>query len=159
MFINKKEFRKYTILPDYLKDYSRLLDSMKEAEVKEKFKEFLEGIDQAVLQWKFEQLCELDERQFYTYEMLDAETTNKIEAFILENIDYECYEIVDTVIVIVLRLGMKNLFDKIYLNLKNIKSDSIKTLIIETRQEYYSTLEDPYIGYKKSNRNLKNEKN
>ena len=122
---------------------------MEKVEVKEKIDEFLVDIDQAVLQWKFEQLCELADRQFNTYEKLDDETINRIETFILKNIDYESFEIVDIVVTIVVRLGMKNLFDKIYLNLKNIKNESVKSLIMEIKQESYSELADPYNGYKK----------
>ena len=148
MFIRKKDFKEYTKLPNYLKDYSKLPDSMEKVEVKEKIDEFLVGIDQSLLQWKFDQLFELADRQFYTYEKLDDETITRIETFILENIDYECYEVVDTVLVIILRLGMKDLFDKIYLNLPNITNQSVKDVIIETKREY-SNIDDPYIGYRK----------
>lgn len=149
MFISKKKFEEYTLLPGYLKDYSNLPDSMKKSEVKEKIDEFLVGIDQSLLQWKFDQLYELADRQFYTYEKLDDETITRIETFILENVDYECYEVVDTVLAIIVRLGMKDLFNKIYLNLPNITNQSVKDVIIETKQGEFSKLDDPYSGYRK----------
>lgn len=149
MFISKKEFSKSTILPDYLKDYSMLPDSMTKSEVKNEFEEFFNSIDKSVLLWKFDQLYELANRQFYSWEKIDSKTACKVENFILQNIDYECYDIMESACSIICYLGLKNLFDTIYSNLANIKNELVKKLLIETKQEEYNDLENPYSRYTK----------
>ena len=149
MFINKKEFEKYTLLPDFMKDYSKLPDRMKPIEVENKFTEFFNDIDKSTRLWKFHQLSELADRQFYTYETMTPEILKDTKRFIINNIDCESIEIMDYVIYIILHLGLDDLFDQIYSNIDTIKNEEVKNLLIETKKEYEETISDPYSSYKR----------
>jgi len=149
MFINKKEFEKYTLLPDFMKDYSKLPDRMKPIEVENKFTEFFNDIDKSTRLWKFHQLSELADRQFYTYETMTPEILKDAKRFIINNIDCESIEIMDYAIYIILHLGLDDLFDQIYSNIDTIKNEEVKNLLIETKKEYKETISDPYSSYKR----------
>ena len=149
MFINKKEFEKYTLLPDFMKDYSKLPDRMKPIEVENKFTEFFNDIDKSTRLWKFHQLSELADRQFYTYETMTPEILKDAKRFIINNIDCESIEIMDYAIYIILHLGLDDLFDQIYSNIDTIKNEEVKNLLIEIKKEYEETISDPYSSYKR----------
>jgi len=149
MFINKKEFEKYTLLPDFMKDYSKLPDRMKPIEVENKFTEFFNDIDKSTRLWKFHQLSELADRQFYTYETMTPEILKDAKRFIINNIDCESIEIMDYAIYIILHLGLDDLFDQIYSNIDTIKNEEVKNLLIETKKDYKETISDPYSSYKR----------
>ena len=149
MFINKKEFEKYTLLPDFMKDYSKLPDRMKPIEVENKFTEFFNDIDKSTRLWKFHQLSELADRQFYTYETMTPEILKDAKRFIINNIDCESIEIMDYAIYIISHLGLDDLFDQIYSNIDTIKNEEVKNLLIEIKKEYEETISDPYSSYKR----------
>lgn len=89
---------------------------------------------------------ELAERQRHTYEIITDGLKVKIEDFIVSIINYESYEIMDLVLVIIPKLALLNTFSKIVQNIDIIRDSEVIELIREAEKEYEKTVENPYSG-------------
>lgn len=135
-----------------------LPDSMPVKEVESYFNKFLDfvekyddfkNLDEIKTIEILEALDQLAERQGYTYELLDKKLMQRVENLIFKawNIDNE--EIVDIISVIVIKLGLKNVFNFMKNALKNELPQNIRIIIQETIDEAEEHIEDPYHSLKK----------
>lgn len=127
--------------------YCTLPDYISAIELEKYFNEFIEvytKTDEIIN--SLEELDELAERQWHTYEIISDDLKSKIENFIISIINYESYEIMDLILVIIPKLGLKNIFNKIVLNIDSIRNTEVINLIREAKKEYGRTVANPYSG-------------
>lgn len=92
--------------------------------------------------YAFEQLLEIAERDML--ELLEEVLINKISDFILSNIDYEDFDIMDTITSIVPTIGLENAWEIILSKKATIKNVKVVKLIEECNAEYGETVGDPH---------------
>lgn len=131
-------------------DYSKLPDGINYDEWRRCLIEFLFDYENNITEenkmYALEQLEEIAWRE--TYEVLDDEVKKAISSFLLSNIDYEDFEIMDTVTGIILSLGLKSVWDEILLKKDSISNNKVVELIEECDEKYGAHVEDPYWDYK-----------
>ena len=127
--------------------FSTLPDYMSTIELEKYFNEFIEvytTTDEIIN--SLEELDELAERQWHTYEIISDGLKAKIENFTVSIINYESYEIMDLVLVVIPKLGLQNTFSKIVQNIDSIRDSEVIELIREAEKEYGKTVSNPYSG-------------
>jgi hypothetical protein len=141
-----------------LKFIWELPDSMSVKEVESYFNKFLDfaekyddfkNLDEIKIIEILEALDQLAERQGYTYELLDKKLMQRVENLIFKIWKIENEEIVDIISVIVIKLGLKNVFNYMKNVLKDELPQNIKIIIQETIDEAGEHIEDPYHSLKK----------
>lgn len=130
--------------------FSTLPDSLECDKLKGYFIEFLvcycnrtDGLD---IYYILNELLELADRQWHTYELLNQEIKQQLERYLQSIINFEDEEIMDYILCIIPRLGMGNLFDYILKNRTNIHNENVKINIREAESEYGCNVDDPYAG-------------
>lgn len=87
---------------------------MKCEELKNKFFEFLicysNDTTEHNVNYALDELFELADRQWNTYELIDSEVKCQVEKYIMSIIDFENEEAMEPILCIIPRLGLKNLF-------------------------------------------------
>ena len=103
--------------------FSNLPDYMTIDELKTNFEEFLKYYDNYYynIEEGLEDLYELADRQWHTYELLSDSLKEKIEEYLYKIIDLDSYPIMDWILVIIPRLGLENVFFTILKRKKYIK--------------------------------------
>lgn len=129
-------------------EFYKLSDYIKSNMLKEKFIEFLvcygNDTTKENINYVLDELLELSDRQWNTYENLDNEVKCQIEKFLVSIIDFENESIMDTILCIIPRLGLENLFLYV-LNKKDvIVNKNVVKNIIESETEYGETVSNPY---------------
>lgn len=130
-------------------DYTNLPEGMYYDEWRRCFIEFLFDYKNITDENKlsaFEQLYEIAQRE--VYEMLDEPVINAISDFILCNIDYEDFDIMDTITSIIPILGLKKVWDTIISRKNSIKEARVVKLIEECDEEYGEHVKDPFWDFK-----------
>lgn len=126
--------------PDYVK--SDLL--------KENFIDFLvcysNNTTQENVEFVLNELTELSDRQWNTFENLDNEIKSQIEKFLALLINFESEDIMDAVLYIIPRLGLENLFLYVLSRKDVIANRNVVRSIIEAESEYGETVSNPYSG-------------
>lgn len=93
-----------------------------------------------------EELLELADRQWHTYELLDNDVKNQLEKYIINILDFENEEIMDYIMCIIPRIGLKKVYDYI-VNIKDsITNCNVKKILEESISEYGDSVSDPYSG-------------
>ena len=95
--------------------------------------------------YMLEQLEDLAIRE--TYEIVDAEIEKALSNFLLKHIDFENFEIMDSITLIVINIGLKSLWDEILLKKDSIANGEVVKLIEECDEKYGAHIEDPYWSY------------
>ena len=134
-----------------MKDFSKLPDSMEPDELECCFFEFFKDANDlcdSKLLFVFKQLYELSFRQLYTYELLRKSIRERVSAFILNNLDYESFEIMDYVMHIIPLLGLDDVFNKIISDKHTIANFEVKNLIEKCKNDYGDNVSDPLFGFK-----------
>ncbi len=126
-------------------DFRSLPESMEAEELAAYFNKFLSecGKNDYSL-YALKQLYELAYRQWDTYEALNPEIGEKIEAYLMSAMNLKSYEITDVIISIVENLSLKNVFLYLLDCRSSIGSASIRHLIDEAEESYADTIDDPY---------------
>ncbi|MCI6693794.1 MAG: hypothetical protein MR510_15215 [Clostridium sp.] len=129
--------------------FSNLPDYMTIDELKTNFEEFLKYYDNYYynIEEGLEDLYELADRQWHTYELLSDSLKEKIEEYLYKIIDLDSYPIMDWILVIIPRLGLENVFFTILKRKKYIKNIEVLKLIEEAEEEYGDTVSNPYSGF------------
>ena len=100
-----------------------------------------------------EELEELAEAQWLTYNTISEDLKNKLESYLFKIIDSEPYRIMnsietmDLIFVIIGRLGLENIYLWIMENKKYIKNIEVIKDIEEIEEEYGESYTDPYAHY------------
>lgn len=125
-------------LPDYLSD----------EELEQLFFEFI-SIYQGTrdnVEYALDVLFELADRQWHTYTTIRPEVKTNIEIYLFSVINLESETIMDSILTIIPRLGLKKVFEYI-LNVKdNISNVKIINEIEGANHEYGEHVDNPYFG-------------
>lgn len=130
--------------------YYNLPDDMEVEEVKKYFNEFIDlyGNSRANIEYALDELIEISDRQWNTYEIIDDTTKNNIERYLFNIICLESETIMERILVIIPRLGLKEVFDYIVKEKDKILNKNVLNNIEESISEYGQHVEDPYWGMK-----------
>lgn len=127
--------------------FSTLPDYMNPTELDTYFNEFIKIYTKSdEILYSLEELNELAGRQWHTYEILSDTIKEQIENYIFSIINYDSYEIMDLILVIIPKLGLKNLYRSIIEKQSNIYNVEVIKLIDEAKNEYGETVANPYSG-------------
>lgn len=131
-------------------EFYKLPDYVKNDMLKEKFIEFLvyygNNTTRENIDYVLNELSELSDRQWNTYEYLDNEIKTQIEKFLSLIIDLENEDIMDAILYIIPRLGLENLFSYVLSKKDLIANKNVVQNIIEAESEYGETVSNPYSG-------------
>lgn len=133
----------------FMQDISKMDDDLSVDEIRKLIDEFIKCYmnvaDRNSLLFAFEQLCELADRQSNTYTILDKNHQNKITDFIQNHVsDFDDYDVMDSILYIVVNMGLKNAFQYILGNRNKIKNDDVQKMIDECIMECGDTIDNPY---------------
>jgi len=134
----KMEFSKFEGLPDYL---SVEILEMYFNQVIDYYYENIESVNLIDL---LEGLFHLAERQWHTYHLLNEEIKERIESIIVEIIDPNSFEILDSVTSIIALLGLTKSFQALKKLDKRNLIFPVRELIEETIKELDGHVENPY---------------
>lgn len=133
-----------------MSEFYKLPDYVKSDMLKEKFIEFLvyygNNTTRENIDYVLNELSELSDRQWNTYEYLDNEIKTQIEKFLILIIDLENEDIMDAILYIIPRLGLENLFSYVLSKKDLIANKNVVQNIIEAESEYGETVSNPYSG-------------
>lgn len=131
-------------------EFFKLPDSMSCEELQREFVKFLDyysnNTNSENMDYVLDELFELSDRQWHTYELLNDGLKMQIEEFLKGIIDFENEEAMDSILCIIPRLGLKELFDYILQEKDTIKNESVIKNIMESEIEYGKTVDNPYSG-------------
>ncbi len=130
--------------------YCELPDYVENSELKQHFIDYLiyysNNTDKENIYYSLNELLELSDRQWHTYELIDEEVKEQLEKYLTSLINFEDEEIMDYILNIIPRIGLDKLFDYIIKNRNNIKNQNIKLNIDESIAEYGNSVNNPYSG-------------
>ena len=101
-------------------------------------------------------IYELAERYWHTYELIDNELKDKISDFIIKRIDQNSVENIDIILSIIPLLGLRKVLNEIIDNKDKIQKEEIFVLLYEVYNECGDTVDEPYSGMKKFNKKNSN---
>jgi hypothetical protein len=95
----------------------------------------------------FDALFELSDKQWHTYEPLDPEIRNKLEIWIIKNMDISSVPKANTILGIAGMLGLKRVYAHlIEIAQANTFSDDVKAALAEGIDELKNNIDDPWSG-------------
>ena len=128
--------------------FHELPDSIDSDEIKNYFIQYLiyycNNTDITNIYYALNELLELADRQWHTYQILDSAIVYQLEKYLESIIDFDDEEIMDYILSIIPRIGMKSLFDYILENKGCIHKKSILDNVNESEIEYGCTVDNPY---------------
>ncbi len=89
-------------------------------------------------------LYELAYRQWDTYEPLKDDLSKKTADYLISAIQFNSYDIMDTILSIVENLSLKSVFEYIIHHKENIHNPSVRFLVDEAESDYADTIDDPF---------------
>ena len=130
--------------------FYKLPDSIEYDKMKEYFREYLSyycnNTNSANVKYALSELCELADRQWHTYKVLEDSIREMIEKYLKTVIDFEDEEIMDFILCIIPRIGLSNLFSYILHNKGVIHNNVVLLNIEESEKEYGDSVNNPYSG-------------
>lgn len=130
-------------------DYKYLPDYMKPEELELMFHDILiDNSESSNQNQVLEDICELSERYWHTYCIMNADLKNAISKYIIKRIDYNSFDNIDIILSIIPLLGLKQVLDEILLHKNEIYNNKIINIVEEAYKEYGKTVDDPYFGMK-----------
>ena len=130
--------------------FSSLPDYMDYRELKKYFIEYLviyaNNTDEKNKYYALDELYELSDRQWHTYEIIDEDIKKQLEKYLISVIDLEDEKIMDIILCIIPRVGLDGVFDYILKNKDNIRNLDVKKNIEESFAEYGLSVNNPYSG-------------
>lgn len=128
-------------------EFSKLPDCMSVKDLEEYFDKFIKiykGENDVIS--SLDALDELADRQWNTYELLSGHIKEQICEYLKDVIDYQCYEVMDWILIIIIKLGLTNVYNLILKEYNNEASRDVKNVIEEVKLEYGYRISDPYYG-------------
>ena len=127
-------------------NYYDLPDYMEVEDIKKYFTEFIDtyGNSRTNVEYALDELIELSDRQWNTYEIIDETTKNNIVRYLFNIISLESETIMDRILLIIPRLGLKIIFDYIVKEKSKILNKNVIKEIEESVIEYGQHVENPY---------------
>lgn len=127
-------------------NYYDLPDYMEVEDIKKYFTEFIDtyGNSRTNVEYALDELIELSDRQWNTYEIIDETTKNNIVKYLFNIISLESETIMDRILLIMPRLGLKIIFDYIVKEKSKILNKNVIKEIEESVIEYGQHVENPY---------------
>ncbi|SHM87920.1 hypothetical protein SAMN02746066_03714 [Anaerosporobacter mobilis DSM 15930] len=127
-------------------NYYDLPDYMEVEDIKKYFTEFIDtyGNSRTNVEYALDELIELSDRQWNTYEIIDETTKNNIVKYLFNIISLESETIMDRILLIIPRLGLKIIFDYIVKEKSKILNKNVIKEIEESVIEYGQHVENPY---------------
>lgn len=129
-------------------EFYKLPDYIERDMLKEKFIEFLvcysNNTTKENINYALDELLELADRQWNTYEVLDNEIKCQIEKYIISIIDLENESIMDSILCIIPRIGLENLFLYVLSKKDIIANKNVVQNINESEAEYGKNVSNPY---------------
>lgn len=130
--------------------FSKLPDSIESEKLKQYFQEYLcmytNNQDSKLIIKSLDDLMELSDRQWNTYEMLDTDLKEQIEKYLKNCLDLNSEDEMDYALSIIPRLGLGNLFSYILESKNKIQNEAVLKYIQESEEEYGETVNNPYSG-------------
>ena len=130
--------------------YSNLPDYMDYNELKQCFIEYLiiyaNNTDKSNVYYALDELFELSDRQWHTYELLDCEIKKQLYKYLKSVIDFEDEKIMHYILCIIPYIGLGDLFSYIIDNKDCIKNINVLKDIFLSEKEYGDTVNNPYSG-------------
>lgn len=127
-------------LPDYM-DYG---------ELRQCFIEYLviyaNNTNKDNIYYALDELLELADRQWHTYEFIDKDVKEQLEKYLISIIEFDDEEIMDSMLCIIPRIGLENVFNYILKFKSSIINKKIKSRIEDSINEYGETVDNPYSG-------------
>ncbi|MDD3470776.1 MAG: hypothetical protein PHE53_12480 [Thermoguttaceae bacterium] len=127
-------------------DYFLLPDGMEVDEVAHYFDEFLSlyHSDEEDKHHCVEELLQLAERQWHTYEVIRPSLKERVEKFLIDLIDYEDPYVVGYAMSIIGTLGLDHAFEEIVRQKPFLKNQGAIDKIDKAIKEFGATVSDPY---------------
>lgn len=127
-------------------NYYDLPDYMEVEDIKKYFTEFIDtyGNSRTNVEYALDELIELSDRQWNTYEIIDETTKNNIVKYLFNIISLESETIMDRILLFIPRLGLKIIFDYIVKEKSKILNKNVIKEIEESVIEYGQHVENPY---------------
>ena len=129
-------------------EFYKLPDYIERDMLKEKFIEFLvcysNNTTKENINYALDELLELADRQWNTYEVLDNEIKCQIEKYIISIIDLENESIMDSILCIIPRIGLENLFLYVLSKKDIMANKNVVQNINESEAEYGKNVSNPY---------------
>ncbi len=126
-------------------NYFKLPDYMEVDEVAHYFDEFFDLYEHDHEgTYYLDELCQLADRQWHTYEIIDDKRKERIEQFLLDTIDYTSLQKVEATFPIVLMLGLQKVYNVILDQRKNIVNPEILKEINSCVNLCGLDISDPY---------------
>lgn len=131
-------------------EFFKLPDFMNCKELQKEFVNFLDyysnNTNSENIDYVLDELFELSDRQWHTCELLNDDLKIQIQEFLKDIIDFENEEAMESILCIIPRLGLKELFDYILEAKDTIKNKNVIKNIMESEIEYGKTVDNPYSG-------------
>ena len=129
-------------------EFYKLPDYMESDKLREKFIEYLtcynNNTTKEDIGYVLDELLELSDRQWHTYENLDDEVKCQIEKFLISIIDLEDENVMESILCIIPRLGLETLFLYVLSKKDMIANKNVIQNIMESEREYGETVNNPY---------------
>lgn len=130
--------------------FHELPDSIEYIKLKKYFEEYIlvysNNTSTENIKYALSELLELADRQWNTYELLEAGIKNDLEIYLKSVISFEDEEIMDYILCIIPRIGLSNIFNYILQNKDFIHNPKVVNNILESENEYGTNIDNPYSG-------------
>ncbi len=127
-------------------EYFKLPDVLSVSQLRGYFEEYFrvygEGCEDTV--YALDELLELADRRWHTYEQPDIDINERITDYLRSVIDFENEDIMGSVLCIIPRIGLGELFDFILRRCPDIRNVKVAEMIRRCEREYGKTVSDPY---------------
>ncbi|MEE3472736.1 MAG: hypothetical protein VZR24_18995 [Butyrivibrio hungatei] len=131
-------------------DFSALPDYMNNEELKKYFFKYLENYSQGT-GWAdrdkaLKDLLALADRQWHTYELIDAGIKESLTKFLMTLIDLNDKDSMDAILTACCYLGLEDVYNFIVGNKTKITEPQALAVVLDTEKEIGDTISDPYSG-------------
>ena len=131
-------------------DFSTLPDCMDKDDLQKYFLEYLEyyaqGTGWADRDKALKDLLALADRQWHTYELIDAGIKESLTKFLMTLIDLNDKDSMDAILTACCYLGLEDVYNFIVGNKTKITEPQALAVVLDTEKEIGDTISDPYSG-------------
>ena len=131
-------------------DFSALPDYMNNEDLQKYFFEYLENYAQgtgwADREKALKDLLVLADRQWHTYELIDAGIKESLSKFLMTLIDLNDKGSLDAILTATCYLGLEDVYNYIVGSKGKITDPQVLAVVLDTEKEIGDTISDPYSG-------------
>ena len=131
-------------------DYSALPDYMNKEDLQKYFLEYLDnyaaGTGWADRNKALKDLLELSDRQWHTYELIDAGIKESLTKFLMTLIDLNDKESLSGILTVTCYLGLEDVYNYVIGSKAKIIDPQVLAVVSDTEKEIGDTISDPYSG-------------